>query len=144
EFNKVCETGGEMEEVTIAHAIEWSSKAWQNKKPEILPFDDSESILSDSTVTGELVLLEENNNNEAEIQNLINQLPYEDDEKINAYEYLSIENMSHSIDITNEEIVTDIIKNKLDKEIESEPELISSSTKAIYNIQNILSGLTNY
>ncbi|CAG8827553.1 22546_t:CDS:2, partial [Cetraspora pellucida] len=78
----------------------------------ILPFDDSESILSDSTVT--------------------------DDEKINAYEYLSIENMSHSIDITNEEIVINIIKNKLDKEIESEPKLISSSTKEIYNIQNIV------
>ncbi|CAG8812635.1 23765_t:CDS:1, partial [Cetraspora pellucida] len=45
--------------------------------------------------------------------------------------------ISYSIDITNEEIVTNIIKNKLDKEIESEQELILSLTKAIYNIQNI-------
>ncbi|CAG8799883.1 7989_t:CDS:2, partial [Cetraspora pellucida] len=124
EFNKVYKIGGDIEE-----------------KTEILPisyFDDSESIISDSTITGELVLLEENNNDETEIQNLINQLPYEDEEKINAYEYLSIKNMSHSIDISNEEIVTDIIKNNLDKESEPEIELISSSTKAIYNIQNIV------
>ncbi|CAG8637189.1 10161_t:CDS:2, partial [Scutellospora calospora] len=29
EFNKVCDIGGDMEEVTIAHAIKWSTEAWQ-------------------------------------------------------------------------------------------------------------------
>ncbi|CAG8533596.1 2018_t:CDS:2 [Diversispora eburnea] len=69
------------------------------------------STIFDSTITGELVHLQESNIQE--IQNLVNQLPYDHEDIINSNDYIEIDDslQIQNMDVTNEDII-DLIQHK--------------------------------
>ncbi|CAG8563342.1 5986_t:CDS:2 [Diversispora eburnea] len=103
-------------DINIKHAIDWIAEAWNNIK-----FDNPEtpssidSIISDSTITGDIIPFQQYNNQE--IQNLISQLPYED--IINTNDYIEIDDSLEieNINITNRNIINLVQKKNQPKEL---------------------------
>ncbi|CAG8724712.1 4142_t:CDS:1, partial [Cetraspora pellucida] len=122
QFNTTYDTNVLAKEIDILYAINWIVKAWNNvtnetilncwRKTEILKFSKFlelsvlPTLLSNSTITDDFNITSQNEE-EKTIQNLINQLPYNN--MLDANEYINIDNLNRNIDLTNEEII-DIIQ----------------------------------
>ena len=119
QFNLTYESNNIPEKVNIKHALDWTAEAWNKvtcdtilncwKKTEILASsllstlesesDEPQTPFSDSTISGEYVNIDEN-----EISDLINQLPYQNEDIINIDEYIEIDNFLKTIDLINNNI----------------------------------------
>jgi hypothetical protein len=75
--------------------------------------------MSDSTIFRELVSFEKIEISEEEIQNLIKQLPYQDEDIINVDEYIEIDNSLEKINLINKTIIN-LAKQKMVKKIKPE------------------------
>ncbi|CAG8539874.1 1045_t:CDS:2, partial [Dentiscutata erythropus] len=113
----------------IIHSFKWQYKVnalikacnLESVLEDLLVLSTPSTPSSDSTVTGDLIITSQNE--EKIIQNLIDKLPYNN--MLDANEYINIDNLYGSVDLTNEEII-DIIQDN-SSEIVEEPVTIESA-----------------